>query len=248
VRTSIGQACAVALAAWLRQSLTPDVEVTARWPNPDKRLAKRALSVVPVGRRTRNDAMTVWLTGERTNISPTQATVQYQLGGIMQPLQMDIWASSEDERDDVIAQLDDVMNAGLAATLNVKNSTQTVYSDPVRDGILLPLAAPFAGLCGDFWFDDVAIDDTPDAIQRAEYRATYLGEARAPYTVTRTVPRLLEGTIEIQTTLSPPATVPTTEIPYRTVTLSPDDSTTPPSVTVTYGTSTTPSLPLPPQD
>ena len=238
MRTSVGRACALALAAYLKRALSPDIVVTSHWPDPDKRLPARAVSVIPVGRRRRDDASTLWQ-ARRSNITPTEIEIQWEFGGVIQPLQLDLWDRSEDGRDDIIAQLDDALYAGLAETLQEPNGPQTIVSDPVRDGVLVPMLGRFEGGVCDCWFEEPAIDDTPDAIQRGEYRATYLGEGRTAFTVTRTSPRLLDAEIKIQTTLEPPGDVPTAVIPFATVTLTPDDSTTPPSVTVTHGTSTT---------
>lgn len=237
MRVSVGQAAANALALWLQQALTRDITVYSHWPEADVRLRRRVVSIVPVGRRIRSDAVGVYTTPQRTNISATQATVQFQLGGIIQPIQLDVWASSQDERDDAIAQLDDALCAGIPATLNVANSTQSITGDPMRDGLLLQMGDGFQGNYVDFWFDDASIDDDADAIQRTEYRAIFMGEARTAYTVTRTVPRLLDVELKVQVTQAP---VPPSlsAVPYDTTTLTPNAGP-PPTVRVTHGKSST---------
>ena len=237
MQTSVSRAAAQALGKWLTQSLTGEIKVHDKWPAVGVQLKGRVVTIVPVGNRERGDSYGTVEIVSRTNISATQCQIVFQQGELSQPLQLDVWADSDVGRDDVLAQLDQVLHAGRAQTLNIQNSVQSVYSDPFSDELVLAFdpTGPFNGAYCSFLFDDVAIDDTPDSIQRAEYRATLLGSSKMPYMYIRTVPRLISATFEQQVT---EATVfpPTTVLPYDTVTLTANGTTTP---TVTHGKSTT---------
>lgn len=206
MRTSVGKASANALGAFLKQSFAQngsgDVTVYSRWPNgPD--LKGRVISIIPVGNRVRDDSYGTIEVANRVNLSATTAQIRFRQGDLTQPLQLDVWCRSDDGRDDILAQLDDILHQGLPQTLNVLNSLQTITGDPVNDELSLPLAVPFDGDFATYQFDEESIDDTPDSIQRCEYRATFLGQARMPYSFFRTVPRLIAATMKIQATATP---------------------------------------------
>jgi hypothetical protein len=57
-----------------------------------------------------------------------------------------------------------------------RDSLGTGNADPARNGVLLRLGNEWDGFV-DFLFDAPARNDTPDAAQRCEYRATYRGSA-----------------------------------------------------------------------
>lgn len=204
-RVSVGQSCANALAAYLGKQLTGDVRVLDRWPTADQKLFARAgqadaravVSVVKVGRRVRSDAWGIWY----QNLKPIgngQATVQFLYGGLEQPMQLDVWAKNDADRDDLVAQLDDALYQGLPTTLGVPG-------DPVRDGILLALGfssrpgdSDWGGFFADYWFDDAELSDAPEPIARDVFRATYFGEARTAFGSNATVPLLTNPTLALQ--------------------------------------------------
>jgi hypothetical protein len=178
---SSGQAAANALALWLSANLSHDITVYPRWPEPSN-LPPKSISILRVGRTSRVDAFGLWL-ATRTNVGPTRAQVQFMFGAVEQPIQLDVWASTDVDRDDILGQLETVLYAGIKSTINVSG-------DPVRDGVLLPLADGFTGNV-DFFFEDTTIDDTPEQIQRLEFRATIGALARFAITVDANVPRML---------------------------------------------------------
>lgn len=238
-RVSIGQAAANALAAWLKKTLDPDVIVFDRWPEADIDLPPKAISIAKVGTRSRIDAFGIDI-NSRINLTPTLAQATFKVGGVEQPLQLDIWADSDDARDDLIAQLDDVLYRGINETLNgAVDPTGAPLSignfDPIRDGILLQLL-PDDGFYGfvDYWFDDANIDDSPDSIQRAEYRATLPGDARLSYAVLAQVPRLLQPILKVKAHESP--TAPAGQL-FDTTTMETNPSP-PPAIKRVSGTST----------
>jgi|GEM_PF-2299977 hypothetical protein len=232
-RVSIGKACANALARWLKTSLTEDVRVFDHWP-ASSRLKGRAVTVVRVSTREKDDSFGFYQQSGRTNLSPKSASIAFKFGDITQPLQLDAWADSEDGRDDLIAQLDDVLWAGVPQTMNTPNGPQTFTGNPFRDGLLLQLEDGFEGNTVDIVFDDVHIHDDAESIERREYRATWTGPAVASYAVTRTVPRMVQAELKAEITEKPVVMPPSP--PYSTVTLT-LNPTPPPAVTVTLGTS-----------
>jgi hypothetical protein len=166
--TTVQQAAANALAAFLEDQLE-DVEVLPRWPEPDQDLPDRAVSVLLAGRRQDEH----WQ-AEVVNVEGTGAsrTFHWKVKAVEQPVQLDVWARYDAQRDDILAQLDDALHQGTATTLNAP------FGSPTRDGPLLALDAD-DGHEGyvDFTFEGAFNNDTPDAHTRAEYRATINGAA-----------------------------------------------------------------------
>jgi hypothetical protein len=232
MKVSVSRAAVQALGAWLTQSLE-GVTVRDKWPPAGVPLKGRVVTIVAVGNRERGDSYGTVEIASRTNISATQCRIRFRQGEVSQPLQLDVWAGSDVDRDDVIAQLDQVLHAGRSETLNIKNSVQTVGSDPWSDELTLAFdpTGPYDGDYCTFLFDDVAIDDTPESIQRAEYRATFLGSSKMPFSTFKVVPRLINATFAQQVTqdVTPPN--------YDTTTLTANGTDDP---TVTHGTRSTP--------
>ena len=238
---SVGQAAANALANWLRSQLSPDVTVIERWPEasvdlfapaaPGDAPQRAVVSILAAGKRQRLDVVippslsdsVVALGG-----TPAMLQVTQPIGAFTQPLQLDVWAKFDVDRDDVIAQLDAALTTGAVAT------GASASDDPVRDGVLLPLLAA-DGYAGNIecWLDEPDVSDDPEAIQRDEYRATYFGEARGLFSRTVTVPALAALTQKLQSSTEatpPPGTL------YQTATMTPNPSP-PPAVKTAYGTS-----------
>jgi hypothetical protein len=226
-RVSVGQAAANALAKWLETQLE-NVSVYPRWPEPNVRLS-RAVTVAVVGRRQRLNVVTGFDLQTRQNLTATTALVGVRIGSFIQPIQLDAWATYDVDRDDIVDQLDDALTASAVAT----GVAQT--DDPVRDGILLPLLEDdgFTGTV-EFWFDEPDVDNTPDSVQRSEFRATYFGEARGDFTRVRVVPRMVNPSLHVLVSESNPP--PAGQL-YDTSTLS-SNGATPPVITVTRGTAT----------
>ena len=227
---SVGQAACNALAAYLTTEFgtTPmDVTVNARWPTFGPNLPSRVISIIPVGRRQRLDVQASLDVVSRTNLNATTACVGFRLGSYIQPIQLDVWARYDTDRDEVIAQLDNSLTAGLAQTLD-----PTLNADPVRDGIVLALldGDGFTGNV-EFWFDEPDIGDAPDSVVRGQWRATYSGEARGVFYRSATVPRLLKPTLALAGAEGaiPPATPADTTSIFA-------NQTPPPAFKITHGT------------
>jgi hypothetical protein len=103
-----------------------------------------------------------------------------------QPLQLDVWAHTDTERDDLLARLEPALNASKAKSMP---SLALVGTDPVEQGIALLLSDGWEGFVS-YWFDEPQLTDTPDAVQRSEYRATYHGSAAMQLTIDAESPRL----------------------------------------------------------
>lgn len=247
MRVSTGQAAANALAEYLHGVLGPDVVVKSRWPSSGKRLPLKAVTIVPVGRRQRVDVQqdTRVLVQEDLQTPPggaaqPTAQISVRIGSYVQPMQLDVWCQTYTDRDDLIDRLDDALTQGEEATLiSTETGLPLVTSDPWRDGILLQLL-PADGYTGiaELLFDEPEVSDDAESIQRSEFRATYIGEARGDFARTRIVPRMTEIIEAVQTYTSPVAP-PGATVPYATSTLT-LNPTPPPTVTVTRGSNSTP--------
>lgn len=245
-RVSTSQAAANALADWLRSQLDPAVKVITKWGY--RRLdAQPVVTIVPVGRRRRENMIAPFtattvdldLAGSQ---APTQKTV-FRLGCYTQNLQLDVWTSEYDTRDEVIDQLDDALTAGIPQTLQQYIAAQAllgnfITADPVRDGILLALREEdgYSGFV-DILLDEPQVEDAADSVTQGEFRATYFGEAMGDYTRTRITPRITALVLKEQVYVSaePPSL---TVVPYQVTTFS-QNPTPPPAVKVTHSTSTT---------
>jgi hypothetical protein len=245
-RVSTGQAGCNSLAAWLASQLDPAIKVIAKWGY--KRLNPHpVVTIVPVGKRRREDVhapfdtVTTNLTSA-TAALPTQQ-VKFRVGGYMQNIQLDVWASEYDTRDEVIDMLDDALTAGTAQTLAQYFAAQALLGnfltgDVIRDGVLLQLREEdgYEGFV-DILLDEPDTHDDPDAVARGEFRATYFGEMRGDYIRTRITPRITKLVLKEQVYVS--ATPPSpTVVPYQVTTFT-QNPTPPPVIKVTHGTSTT---------
>ena len=173
--TSISQAAANALAGLLGQKLT-GVTVEPRWPSPDKdRPAGSNITVAIAGQRQDTPIPIRQLSA--ISIVPKGTTVLWQVAACTQPLQLDVWTESDVERDDLIAQLDRILNAGESTLTGAYNP------DPVGHGVLLVLADGWETSIADYTFDGPDYEDLSDTVGRSVYRATIRGDANFMLTV-----------------------------------------------------------------
>lgn len=174
---SIQQAASNVLAAYLRTELT-DVTTDQRWPDASKALPAKAITILMSGPRT-EEKFDPYLssTTELVPADPAQARFTWAVANITQSLQLDIWSTYEVVRDDILARLDDSLHKGESHTIGTFNS------DPYRHGVLLALGNGWTGNA-DFTFDAPQVDQTPDAVNKSEFRATLRGEARMVLTWT----------------------------------------------------------------
>jgi hypothetical protein len=194
-QVSVGQAACNALAQWLDATLQDDITVYDRWPEANPSLAPKAISVIRAGRRQRLDVVTGAQAESQKAISPApNAQVNLRLGSFIQPIQLDVWAQSDVERDDMISQLDAALSAGTQQTLGTAALSS---DDPVRDGILLQLGDGYSGNI-EVLLDEPDVSDDADSVQRSEYRAMYAGEIRGSYSIQVTVPTIKQAIPTIQ--------------------------------------------------
>lgn len=213
--TSIGQAMANAIAAWLTQALPNTILVQARWPEGSVKAPGResgytaVVTVYRQGKRTREPILGT--TGFQSSAlipgtNPKQYALLIDIGQVIQPIQLDVWATSDIDRDDAIYQLDTALNVGWNQTLGPVGTTGvgwavTANDDPVRDGLVLALSPDdgYAGLC-EVVLDEPEIADDPDSIAISNYRAFYSGTARGSFS------RVATGAL-----ITTPSFVPTQE-------------------------------------
>lgn len=177
MRTSVQQAAANAFAAWLATKI-PGVTIEPRWPSPDKKKPSKSISVVMAGRRrdTPIDLHQLKL----TNVGAKEVDIVWQIAACTQPFQLDVWALTDVERDDLIARLDEVLHSDASAL------GTDPFANPVGGGCLIALADGWeaTSTIADFVFDDPDTFDTSDTVGRSLYRASYRGNAHMMLTVT----------------------------------------------------------------
>lgn len=175
---SIQQAAANRLSRWLSTDI-PAVTEGQRWPEPDVQLPPKAVTILLAGPRldTIYDPYVV-----ATQFLDSQTAIYtYAIASCRQNMQLDIWATSDLERDDILARMDVAMHAGIGQTIPGSNG------DPVATGLLLQLDPSQDGGWGgyvDYWFDAFQTASSPWQIREVEYRATSKGWAEFLLTVT----------------------------------------------------------------
>lgn len=199
LNVSIHQAAINALQRWLKSQLPRDVQILSRWPEPNVKLPPKAITILPAG--PRQDEFIDPYILSKFNISSTQAQYVWFAHSCTQPLQLDVWSAFDVFRDDLIARLDQALNKGAGATLG-----GSVIDEPTRHGVLLNLADTWTGTV-DCFFNAPFVDDDSDVVSRAEYRATYRGEARMNLTVTAQSARMASITIKQKLSEQPVADI-----------------------------------------
>src|SRR6185369_1440099 len=110
LRVSIQQAGANALATFLTTKLSSDIVIESRWPSPDRVKPSKIITIYPAGRRvdTPIDLRII----SKENVGDHDVSAVWQLAACKQPFQMDVWATADVLRDDMMAQLDDALHSG----------------------------------------------------------------------------------------------------------------------------------------
>jgi hypothetical protein len=179
---SVEQAAANALGRWLASQLPPaEVTVDTRWPEASVDMPAKAITILLAG-PPEEEPLDPIVVAEAP-IDATHAMFTWRISALRQPLQMDVWTRYDPDRDDLLARLRPLLNAGMRATLGAYNA------NPVRHGIVLPLADGWDGTA-DCFFDRPDRFDSPVAVQRCEYRAVYRGWADVDLTITAPSARL----------------------------------------------------------
>jgi hypothetical protein len=181
VKVSVEQAAVNALGGWLALSLGQAVTVSTKWPEPSRKLPERAVTILRAG--PSEDEPLDPIVVARVDTDAHTSMFTWRLRAVRQALQLDAWARHHAARDELLAELDIALNAGLGATLGVANA------DPLRHGVVVPLADGWTGTA-DCYFDRPDVFDSPDAATRSEYRATLRGWTEVDLTITAPSARL----------------------------------------------------------
>lgn len=147
----------------------PDVQFELKWPDPSKSLPQKAVTIIPAGKRSLVYMEYPQLVSS-VDLTPPNKQWRWRVAECEQPIQMDVWAQFSDDRDDIVARLDKYINVGFSQL-----STATVSTPTVDQNIVLELEDDWLGSVAYYTFDEVDYRDTPDQVQRQEYRATYKG-------------------------------------------------------------------------
>jgi hypothetical protein len=182
VKVSVEQAAVNALGSWLSRSLGALVAVSTKWPEPSRKLPERAVTVLRAGPPEGEPLDPIVV--ERVDTTAHSSMFTWRLRAIRQPLQLDVWTRHHAVRDELLAELDVALNAGMGATLGAANA------DPLRHGVVVPLADGWTGTA-DCFFDRAELSDSPDAATRSEYRATLRGWTDVDLTITAPSARLV---------------------------------------------------------
>lgn len=170
MKVTIQQAAANAFAAWLRTQL-PTVDIESRWPSPDKKKPLQSITVVTAGRR-RDTPIDLRIL-KKTNSGLTQVNATWQVAACIQPFQLDVWAQSDPARDDLLANLDELLHKDQASLATSFAPT------PAGAGNLIAVADGWdaCGTVADFVFEEPDLETTSDTAGRSLYRATFRGNA-----------------------------------------------------------------------
>lgn len=203
MKVTVQQAAANAAVAYLKTQL-PDVAISSRWPGKD--FPGKAITLITAGSR-RDEAMSPRVLSN-VRLGDNQTRTTWQVAECTQPFQLDVWATSFLDRDDIVARLDSALRAGL-------NPIPWVTSaDPVANGFFVALEDGWeeSQTTAKFSFLNPDYEDSPDSVARSQFRATYRGTAWMKLTVPATVAR--QKHIHLVSYLNgEPTPFPTTTLP-----------------------------------
>ena len=168
-----------AIAAYLSK-LFADCTVFSRWPEAQDE-PNKTISVIRAGGR--QDEFIEPQAIRRVDLDAVTAEYVWRVAYCTQPLQLDVWATSDVSRDDIMARLDSALRAGdgPAGLLNRNPEPGLLLRFDPTDG--------WNGTCY-FRFDTPELIETADQVQQSEFRASYRGDAYFELTVKATSPRM----------------------------------------------------------
>lgn len=117
----------------------------------------------------------------------------WRVAEVEQPVQLDVWATYETWRDDLVAQLVPLLFASTADSIGIDDG------DPVRAGTAVRLGDGWPGYA-DFEFDTPRRIENPGAVQADEFRASYQGKFRVWRLIKKQSSRIAR--IELQSTVT----------------------------------------------
>lgn len=194
---TVQQAAVNALRAWLASEL-PDAVVFDRWPAPERELPPKAVTILLAG-KARDDITIGQRIVKTVPLDPTTATYSWRFGTRYHPVRIDLWATSDYDRDDLMERVDQALHKGPKFTLGLP------LGDPVRDGPLIALADGHEGYA-DFTFEspDPSFPETAES----EWRASFDGTVAVDLIVTADSPRLLVVKLQAKITELKPSSAP----------------------------------------
>jgi len=167
---SIEQAASNALCVFLRDRFGNDVVVDARWPDPEKPLPPKAVTVLQAGGAQHTMLMTADpVSHKELNPSdPVRKLYRWLVLEVTQPLQIDCWATYDVVRDQ--------LRAALTMALHAGDQTDDF---PIGPGLAVELSEDdgWTGIV-EYLFDQVSSQDNVNSVAQSEYRATARGEPR----------------------------------------------------------------------
>lgn len=208
--TTLQQAGRNALATWLDAKLaSAGVVVEARWMEGDRQLPPKACSIIDAGPR-----QIEWLQTEIALTAPvdgdaTKIDVTWNFGFIEQAIQLDVWAPTDLELDDLIARVDQAVNQG-ARGLGIANV------DSFAAGLQLPLGDGWAPGVVSFEFENASTSVNPSSVGESEWRATYRGVLNAQMVQTARTAKLARVLLKSRINDVEPPDVTTITLPTDT--------------------------------
>lgn len=194
---SIQQASVNALAAHLSAQL-PDVRIEDRWPDPQCKMSLPTITILMSS--PRRDIPVDFRNLSFRNVGSTNVAFQTQLAACEQPLQLDVWAANQIQRDDILARLDTALNM------------DTLNPGEVMHGLNLKSLVPdnWTDTYFDYWFESPEVDDAPFTAVVDEWRARFRGSAWMMLTVSREAARqkLINFQLQVQERDFVTATIP----------------------------------------
>ncbi|HEY2517091.1 MAG TPA: hypothetical protein VGI39_39735 [Polyangiaceae bacterium] len=205
LRVTVQQAAENALTLWLRSQLA-GVTLKNEWPEAGKAMAFPTVTVLRAGPLDEDYVQPPEVLLQVDDPPPAvTSTFTFRVGVCTQPLQLDVWANTKPQRDDLLARLGDALTAGKRQTYSAGYFTSTGIStnqDPVEQSITLQLADGYPFLNAAFQFEAPETNDTADSAKRNEWRATYRGQAFFDRVTSRNLPRLVSVSLPISVTPS----------------------------------------------
>lgn len=189
--TTVEDASAHAIQVYLAAELAASgYSVVTAWPSPDERLSAGRVSIITAG-APEEECFDPYVLSSVV-VDSLRKNYTWAVSGLVIPMQLDCWATSDVMRSDMAKQIRTALKRGAGYTLGV------FAGDPFAQGALLPLASGYTGTV----FVSAEPPDTTntsDAVQRNEYRARFDLECTTLLTETTTSPRMasIKGRVRI---------------------------------------------------
>lgn len=197
-RVSVQKSALYALGAYLENQLAIEgLVVRDEWPAQGD-LPPKMITVIPVGKPQDERLQEVLAGSEELDPDDPKAATDrlysYRVKARTQPFQLDVWATFEGDRQEIVDALDSAFQQGTAITLSqaARDAAGNPQGELIRDGVLLELDAEQWGHAG---FADITVDpaepmDDAGAVQQYERRSMIRGQASVELIVKAQSPRM----------------------------------------------------------